>query len=60
MSECAHVYVCLCSIYRYRIITFQLSLTQESRGLGAHTQKKREISKRAGDWAGVIQKGNYC
>lgn len=35
-----------------------LSLTQKSRGLGACTEK--EISKRAGDWAGVIRKGNYC
>ena len=37
---------------------FSLSLTQKSRGLGACT--KKEISKRAGDWAGVIRKGNYC
>lgn len=46
---------------RYRLIFFiffPLSLTQKSRGLGART--KKEISKRAGDWAGVIRKGNYC
>lgn len=37
---------------------FSLSLTQKSRGLGART--KKEISKRADDWARVIRKGNYC
>lgn len=35
------VCVCLYSISHYRIITFQLSLTWESRGLGAHTKKER-------------------
>lgn len=43
MCTCARTRarVCLYSISHYRIITFQLSLTQESRGLGAHTKKER-------------------
>lgn len=41
VRACARVYICLYSISHYRIITFQLSLTQESRGLGAHTKKER-------------------
>lgn len=40
-----HACACLDSVSHYRIIPPQLSLTQESRGLGAHTKKERFLRK---------------
>lgn len=36
-----YMYACIYTTSHYHIIVFQLSLTQEPRGLGAHTKKER-------------------